>query len=169
MGGLGILRQERREGNKKGKLCCGWGNWGVQVREEVLAWEGLPLPHFFFPIFLLSQKISIYEWDVWEQIFKNNSGLLWKTVWWFLKKLKLELPGLRWCPVVGASHSPGDSDSKESACNAGDPGSISGLGRSLAEGNGSPLQCSCLENSMDRGAWWATAHGVTESWTQLSD
>ena len=57
---------------------------------------------------------------------------------------------------------PGGSDSKESACNAQDPGSIPGLGRSPGEGNGYPLQYSCLENSMDRGAWWATVHGVTK-------
>ena len=64
---------------------------------------------------------------------------------------------------------PGGSVSKESASNAGDPGSIAGLGRSPGEGNGSPLQYSCLENLMDRGAWWATIHGVTKSRTQLSD
>ena len=48
---------------------------------------------------------------------------------------------------------PGGSDGKESACNSGDPGSIHGLRRSPGEGNGYPLQYSCLENSMDRGAW----------------
>ena len=58
---------------------------------------------------------------------------------------------------------PGGSDGKESACNAGDLGSIPGLGRSPEEGNGNPLQYSCLENSMDRGAWWATVHAVTET------
>ena len=47
---------------------------------------------------------------------------------------------------------------KASACNAGDPGLIPGLGRSPGEGNGNPLQYSCLENSMDGGAWWATVH-----------
>ena len=57
---------------------------------------------------------------------------------------------------------PGGSDGKESACNSGDPGSIPGLGRSPGEGNGNPLQHSCLENSMDRGAWRATVHGVAE-------
>ena len=56
-----------------------------------------------------------------------------------------------------------------SACNAGDPGSIPGLGRSPGEGNGNPLQYSCLENPMDRGAWWATVHGVAKSRTRLSD
>ena len=58
---------------------------------------------------------------------------------------------------------PGGSDSKESACNAGDPGLISGLGQSPGEGNGSFLQYSCLEYPMDRRAWWATVHGVTWS------
>ena len=57
---------------------------------------------------------------------------------------------------------PGGSDGKASAYNAGDSGSIPGSGRSPGEGNSKPLQYSCLENSMDRGAWWATVHGVTE-------
>ena len=60
---------------------------------------------------------------------------------------------------------PGGSEGKESACSAGDLDSIPGSGRSLGEGNGNPLQNSCLENPMDRGAWWATVHGVTKSWT----
>ena len=64
---------------------------------------------------------------------------------------------------------PDGSDSKESACSAGDPGLIPWLGRYPGEGNDNPLQYTCLENSMDRGAWQATVHGVTKSWTQLSD
>ena len=64
---------------------------------------------------------------------------------------------------------PGGSEVKASACNAGDLGSIPGSGRSPGEGNGKPLQFSCLENPMDRGAWWATVHRVTKSQTQLSD
>ena len=56
-----------------------------------------------------------------------------------------------------------------SACNAGDLGSIPGLGRSPGDGNGDPLQYSCLENPMDGGAWQATVHGVAKSWTRLSD
>ena len=62
-------------------------------------------------------------------------------------------------------NSPGGSDSKESACNAGDRGSIPGSGRSPGEGTGYPLQNSCLENPMDRRAWQVTVHRVTESWT----
>ena len=61
------------------------------------------------------------------------------------------------------------SEDKASACNAGDPGSIPGLGRSPGEGNGNPLPYSCLENPMDRGAQWATVHGVSKSRTRLSD
>ena len=55
---------------------------------------------------------------------------------------------------------PCGSDGKESACNTGDLGSVSGLGRSLGRGHGNPLQCSCLENPMDRESWWATVDGV---------
>ena len=64
---------------------------------------------------------------------------------------------------------PGGSDDKESACDAGDPGLIPRSGRSPGEGNGYPLQCSCLENFMDRGAWQAPGLGVTKSRTQLRD
>ena len=60
-------------------------------------------------------------------------------------------------PVIGGS------DSKASAYNAGDPGSIPGSGRSPGEGNGNPLQYSCLETPMDGGAWWAIVHGVAKS------
>ena len=60
---------------------------------------------------------------------------------------------------------PGGSDGKASAYNAGDPDSIPGSGRSLGEGNGKPLQYSCLENPMDRGAWRATVHVIAKSWT----
>ena len=64
---------------------------------------------------------------------------------------------------------PGSLDGKEFTCNSGGLGLILGTGRSRGEGNGYPLQYSCLENSMDSGAWWATVHGVAKSWTQLSN
>ena len=67
---------------------------------------------------------------------------------------------------IGFPHS---SVGKESACSAGNPGSIPGLGRSPGEGNGNPLQYACLENLMDSGAWWAAVHGVAKSQTRLSD
>ena len=64
---------------------------------------------------------------------------------------------------------PGGSDGKESACDVGDPVSTAGSGRPPGEGNDNPLQYPCLENPMDRGAWWATVHGVTRSQTSLSN
>ena len=64
---------------------------------------------------------------------------------------------------------PGGSVVKNLPANAGDEGSIPGSGRSPEEGNGNSLQYYCLENSMDRGAWWAIVHGAAKSWTQLSD
>ena len=66
-------------------------------------------------------------------------------------------------------HSALGSEVKASASNPGDLGSIPGLGRSPGEGNGNPLQYSCLENPMDGEAWWATVHGVAKSRTRLSD
>jgi len=68
-------------------------------------------------------------------------------------------------PAVGIVGFPGGSDSKEFACSVGDLDLILGLGISSGEGNGHPLQYSCLEHSMDRRAWQATVHGVTKSWT----
>ena len=67
--------------------------------------------------------------------------------------------GLKWVRLQGGS------DGKESVCNAGALGLIPGSRRSPEEGDGNLLQYSCLENSMDRGVWWATVHGVPKSWT----
>ena len=64
---------------------------------------------------------------------------------------------------------PGGSDGKESTCSAGDLCSIPGSGRSPGEGNGKPLQYSCLDNSMVRGAWWTTIHGVAKSDDDMTD
>ena len=67
--------------------------------------------------------------------------------------------------VIRYSGFPSGSNGKESAYNAGDLGSTPGSGRSPGEGNGNPLQYSCLENPTDRGAWWATVHGVAKRQT----
>ena len=69
------------------------------------------------------------------------------------------------CQFGGGLGFPDSSVGKESTCNAGDLGLIPGLGRFLGEGNGNPLQCSCLENPRDGGAWWAAISGVAESRT----
>ena len=71
-----------------------------------------------------------------------------------------------WSDLAAAA---GGLEGKASACDAGDPGSIPGSGRSPGEGNGNPLQYSCLENPMDGGAWCAAVHGVAKSRTRLSD
>ena len=72
---------------------------------------------------------------------------------------------------LGDSHIcfPGGSEVKASACNEGDLGLIAGSGRSPGEGDGNPLQYSCLKNPMDGGAWWATVYGVAKSQTRLRD
>ena len=95
--------------------------------------------------------------------------LFWIIFWgkivqqyYFLRKIFHK--GYKW-----AMGFPRSSVGKESACNVGDPGSIPGSGRSPGEGNGKPLQYSCLGNPMDRGAWQATVHEVTKSWTWLRD
>ena len=82
----------------------------------------------------------------------------------FREELKsLHLPENQMTPTF-----PAGSDGKKSAYNVGDQGLIPGYGRSPGEGHGNPLQCSCLENRMDRGAGHVTVHGVTKSWTHLS-
>ena len=63
---------------------------------------------------------------------------------------------------MGKKGFPGGSDNKESACNAGDQDLIPGSGKTPGEGHGNPLQCSCLEKPMDRGAWQATVHGAAK-------
>ena len=87
--------------------------------------------------------------------------------------MKLQLPKEVTCVLIHQFHQllgfPGGSEVKASACNAEDWGSIPGSGRSPGEGNGNPLQYSCLESPMDGGAWWAIVHGVAKSQTRLSD
>ena len=82
----------------------------------------------------------------------------WRAKWTYSNRYQ-EL--LRWYSLF-------DADGKESACSAGDLGMTPGSGRSPGEGNGYPLQYSCLENSMERGAWWATVQGVTKCQTRLT-
>ena len=105
---------------------------------------------------------------------KPQSLIFWVGERWRFGKsggLREGMDALRHSPIPFPMHffhlAIGGSDSKESACNAGDPGSFPGSGRHPGEGDGNPLQCSCLENSMDGGAWWATVHGVAKSQTRL--
>ena len=95
-------------------------------------------------------------------ILKNCSGNSNETLHWTSIISLCLVSGMVW-------GFPGGSEVKASACNVGNLGSIPGSGRSPGEGNGNPLQYSCLENHMDGRAWWVTVHGVVKSWTQLSD
>ena len=100
------------------------------------------------------------------QLVKNPPAIqeTWFTSW--VRKIPWRTDRLPTPVFVGF---PGSSDGKESARSAGCLGSIPGLGRSPGEGKSYPLQYSCLENSMDRGAWQVTVHGVAKSLTPLSD
>ena len=91
---------------------------------------------------------SAYQWEGYRDTSFST---------WLISRHKMYLVFI-WC-------FPGSAHGKESACNVGGPGSILGSGRSPGVGNVNLFQCSCLENSMDRGALWATVHGVTKSWT----
>ena len=113
-----------------------------------------------FRLYLCSSKEVVYL-DWYKHLVVKNQILFYNT---FIYMSEYELNFKDQC--MGLPYS---SDGKESACNAEDLGSVLGSGRSSGERNGNPLQYSCLENPMDREAWWATVHSITKSWTQLSD
>ena len=110
----------------------------------------------------LGTKMIQNHWDL-RSLLLLSSHVYWvaEIQWQGLECLW----GLPWFSM-GLPSSP---DGKVTACNAGNPGLIPGSGRSSEEGNGNPLQCSCLENSRDRGAWWAVVHGLSKSRTWLND
>ena len=121
-------------------------------------------------------------WDGWTASLTQCTWVCtsFGSWWWTRKPGGLQSMGLQrvghdwmtelnWTQKIYYHKSPGRSAGKESNCNAEDPGSIPGLARSPAEENGYSFQYSCLENSMDRGAYQATVHGVTKSQTPLSN
>ena len=101
---------------------------------------------------------SIHPIQTWQN---NSEQYKWVSLCKFSQLISMYICGI-WYGMGGF---PGSSDGKESVCNAGDLASIPGLGRSPGEENGNSFQYSCLENPMDWGAWWATVHGVSKSWT----
>ena len=96
-----------------------------------------------------------------EKLYKVSKNKTWSCLWL--------LSSAPYCKIQAQIEESREKSlghlGKASACKAGDLGSIPGLGRFPGEGNGNPLQYSCLENPMDGGAWWATVHGVANSWT----
>ena len=133
----------------------------------------LSLLQGIFPTQGLNAGLLLCRWNLYQLSYKGSPrtlewvsypfsrGSSWPRNWtgvllpcrWILYQLSYE----------------GSPDGKEFAWNAGDLGLIPGLGRSPGEWNGNPLQYSGLENSMDRGSWQAIVHGITKSWTWLSD
>ena len=127
-----------------------------------ISWALHPCSSFFFKELLTrlkGGKISLHG----KMVFCRNVDS-------FLPTSSLHVAQLVSSMVRKDKGFPHGSDDKETACNAGSPGSIPGSGRSTGEGNGYPLQDSCLENSMDtEGVWQDTVHGVTKRQAQLSD
>jgi len=106
--------------------------------------------------------------NIYTLIWFHKGSLKWKNFEWFV--LFKNFPQITMIVIYLAQRGfPGRSDGKEFSCNPGDLGSILGAGRSPGEGNGYPLQYSCLESSMDRGAWWAMVDGVAKNRTWLSN
>ena len=138
----------------------------LEVHVSCQVWEVL---NYFLSTFSAYLLLSLLRLQ-WQEctIFCYSPTGLWDDSFFSIQSifsLLFRLGDFR-CSVLGF---PGGSDGKASTCNAGDLGSIPGLGRSPGEGNGNPLQHSCLENPMDGGAWQATIHGAAKSRTQLSD
>ena len=148
-----------------------------------MPWKGshfcLPIFQFFLLIFtliflndiLLFLDLSIWDIIGWLLVMEG------KDIKFFIYHLHLPI---RVVHILGLNHIQcihhyvyinilHNSDDRATACNVGDPGSVPGSGKPPGEGNGNPLQYSCLGNPMDRGAWWATLHGVAKSETRLSD
>ena len=132
-----------------------------------LWWSGDILIDFVWVMTVLPalHGLKILIWNGWTSTLIQRKGC------WAERKCPLNhFSGLIYLTLRLMWGFPGGSVGKSSACNLrdkGDAGSIPGLGRSPGGEHGNPLQYSCLENPVDRGAWWATVHGVTESQTLL--
>ena len=135
--------------------------WRSRLSSFPLPFPAMSIPPgqlgvWWFPYNMAPQTQAHYWIQGWtvETVEESNAGG--KTIWMgdFLRDFQRQ----SWLYLIATKNTGvflGTSNGKESACNAGDPGSISGPGGSPGEGHGSPLQYSCLENSIDRGAWWA--------------
>ena len=119
-----------------------------------------------------SASLSVYESPSGQghEWILGNMGLPWQGLWQATVSTRywISTGSGFWVFLLLSSWLSGGSHSKESACGPGDPGLIPGSGRSPREGHGYPVQYSCLENPMDRGAWQAIVHGVAKSQIQLS-
>ena len=163
--------------------------WHARGIRRYMSEQGNETDFYWLPCYVSESERGITHIILWhsrnagtfllldyKSLFKSNYFIVFEA--WFLKVglLFMVIWSFGYCfglvidyinKFIYAFH-PGGSDGKESACSAGSSGLIPGLGRSPGEGNVYPLQYSCLENPMDRGAWQATVHGVAQSRTWLS-
>ena len=157
--------RKREQGRRKAKRDCITellavaNNWGSSpCRTKYWVGQG---GHSGFPI-ASYRRIRM-------NLLANSIRCASELLLWRIEAGTPTLISCRSCPrMVALLDFPGGSDCNEFICNAGDLGSIPGSGRAPGEDKGYLLQYSCLENSMDRGAWWAIVHGVAKSWTGLS-
>ena len=146
-------------------ICNDFGAQENKVRHYFvflsLCYEVMGLCAMIFVFWMLSLKsaFSLSSFTFMKRLFSSSSLSAIRVVSCAYLRLLLFIGVVYYCLDF-----PDGSDCKMSAYHAGDLGSTPGLGRSPGEGNGNPLQYSCLENPMDRGAWWATVHGVAKSW-----
>ena len=137
----------------------------MPAHSSILAWE-IPRKEWTLQATLdgVTKDLDTTEWLNWTELIICIRTPGWPSA------LSMSNTTLKenFCGSKSQQCFPGSSDGKESTCNAGDPGLIPGSGKSPGERNGNPLQYSCLENFMDRGAWLATVHEVAKSHTQLS-
>ena len=116
-----------------------------------------------------SNELKTEMWDLKPKTSRRKHRQYYQYVFWSASSGKRNKSHSKQIGLDQTHGFLGGSGGRESSCSAGDPDSILGLGKSPGEGNGNPLQYSCLENSMNRGAWKATVHGVTKLQTWLSD
>ena len=160
---LPVLRSQPRGG---GYSTAG-NPWHMPPLPSTTCLTGNYLPYHLPPALLKHKwQIKLYTFNVYHVIWYTykliNTSITF--LWWECLR-----PTLLQYSIINYSHHAGGSDGKESACKAGDRGSRPESGRSSGERNSNPLWYFCLENPLDKRAWWATVHGVTKSQTRLHD
>ena len=143
-----VLLPGKSHGQRSLEGCSPWGRWGSDMTERL---------HFYFSLSCIGEgNGNPFQCSC---LGNPRDGRAW---WTAIYGVTQSWAWLKWLSSSSSSSS-SSSDSKASTCNARDLGSVPGWGRSLGEWNGNPLQYSCLENPVDRGAWWLTVHGVAKS------
>ena len=153
--------------SRRTRITLGTRHCGGQPEEMIAFYTRPRAPHYAHPGYHFSPMHVSYI--SWHPSIQHLSCIVAAYGNPDHPKFMISSSSVWWYHALSIQGFPGSSVSKESACNAGDPVFIPGWGRSPGEGNGNPLQYSCLENPMDRGAWPATVHGVAQTRTRLRD